>query len=205
MKKSAVTLDRVLYHILKEENVGYFTIMELREFYLKYVEPNGASLPQIRIYLYDQIRRMINLGWAAYHAERKSRGQRFLIKRIPSRENLKLVAPKLGMAERQTAVNEALSDLIALDRSNSDTTLTHPYRKVTRSAAEALEEMLKEVHLDFLTALGATERFKLLIDEIPELKGALEPELTVARDNSSRLLGHMNAIEAALHKIGAVR
>lgn len=203
MKKSSVTLDRVLYSILTEEDVGYFTVMELRRFYLKYVEPNGASLPQIRMYLYDQIRRMVNLGWAEYHEERKTRGQRFIIKKIPARENLKLVAPKLGMAERQSTDNKALRNLMVLARPSSDTTLTSHERKDNRSAAKALEEMLKEVHLDFLTNLGATERFKLLIDEMPQLKSTLEPELTVARDNSSRLLGHMNAIEAALHKIGA--
>lgn len=203
MKASSVTLDRVLHRILMEEGVGCFTIMELRGLYLKHVDPNGATLPQIRMYLYDHIRRMVDLGWAAYHSERKTRGQRFLIKEMPAHVKLKLVAPKMGMSERQTT-GKVLNDITEHPEDDSGPVAPCSGSAAGRSPALALQEMLKEVRLDFLTTLGATERYKLLIDEVPDLKSTLEAELAAARDNSSRLLGHMNAIEATLQKLGAV-
>lgn len=203
MKVSSVNLDRVLHRILTEEGVGCFTIMELRELYLRYVDPNGATPPQIRVYLYDQIRRMVDLGWAAYHSERRTRGQRFLINEMPTHVTLKLVAPKMGMTERQTT-EKVPSDITEPPVNDSGPAALFSGNAAGRSPAVALQEMLKEVRLDFLTTLGATERYRLLIDEVPDLKSTLEPELAAARDNSSRLLGHMNAIEATLQKLGAV-
>lgn len=202
MKASSVTLDRVLHRVLTEEDVGCFTIMELRDLYLRHVEPNEITLPQIRMYLYDHIRRMVDLGWVAYHSERKARGQRFLMNDMPAHVKLKLVAPKKGMVERQTT-EKVLKDITENPKNDSGPVVSCRGSAADRSPAVALQEMLKEVRLDFLTTLGATERYRLLIDEVPDLKSTLEPELASARDNSSRLLGHMNAIEATLQKIGA--
>lgn len=203
MKSSSVTLDRVLHRILTEEDVGYFTIMELRDAYLRYVEPNGITLPQIRVYLYDQVRRLIALRWASYHSERKTRGQRFVMNEKPARLKLQLVKPKMGMAERAVTEVEP-KDVMKPSDIDTGSIITTSQDEPDVLTVVTLQKMLKEVRLDFLTTLGSTERYRLLIDEVPDLKSTLESELTAARDHSSRLLGHINALEATLQKLGAM-
>ncbi|MNW01449.1 hypothetical protein D3C71_1970850 [compost metagenome] len=63
--------------------------------------------------------------------------------------------------------------------------------------------MLKETRLDLLSSLGETERYKQLFEEIPHLKGRLEGVYLEVRDRSSKLLGHVRAIENTLKAISA--
>ena len=63
---------------------------------------------------------------------------------------------------------------------------------------QRLEATLKEVRLDFLTSMGETERYKQLLDEMPHLRSHVEHEYQEARDRSSRLLGHLRAVEKTL-------
>ena len=201
MKISTVTLDAVLHSILMEEELNSFTILELRELYLRHVNPNGNSLQKVRMYIYDQIRRMIDLRWVSYHSERKARGQRFVIHEMPEHVRLKLTAPKIGMVEMQIP-KEVPSNLYDLRSNNDEEQNQDQNTRSDNLTTATLQEMLKDVRLDFLTNLGATERYKLLMDEVPELKNTLEPELFAARDKSSKLLGHMKALEVTLQKLG---
>lgn len=68
-----------------------------------------------------------------------------------------------------------------------------------------LEALHKEIRLDFLTSMGEAERFKLLLDEMPHLRDKVEGDYLEARDRSSRLLGHLRAIEKTLKTLAASR
>ena len=68
-----------------------------------------------------------------------------------------------------------------------------------------LEALHKEIRLDFLTSMGEAERFKLLLEEMPHLRDKLEGDYLEARDRSSRLLGHLRAIEKTLKTLAAPR
>jgi len=63
--------------------------------------------------------------------------------------------------------------------------------------------MLKETRLDLLSSLGETERYNQLFEEIPHLKSRFEGVYLEARDRSSKLLGHVRAIEHTLKTISA--
>ncbi|MAY00734.1 MAG: hypothetical protein CMI08_16335 [Oceanospirillaceae bacterium] len=199
MKPSSVTIDEVLYHILMEEESGCFTVMELRDRYLKRVDPNGVSLPDLRMYLYDQVRKMINCGWVEHHSERKARGQRFVVLQQPDGISPKLTQPGKGMQVKQTPAEPKQQ---AVDMSPDISKCEKPKEK--KNTAEVLQQMLRETRLDLLTSYGETERYAQMIQDLPELKATLESDLVTSRDNSSRLLGHINALESALQKIGAM-
>lgn len=49
-----------------------------------------------------------------------------------------------------------------------------------------------------LTAMGEAERYKQLFTEIPVLRTQIEGDYLEARDRSSKLLGHLRAIENTL-------
>ncbi|MNJ42889.1 hypothetical protein D3C77_378690 [compost metagenome] len=54
-----------------------------------------------------------------------------------------------------------------------------------------------------LTALGEAERYKQLFTEMPALRARVEDDYIEARDRSSRLLGHLRAIENTLKMLVA--
>jgi hypothetical protein len=51
--------------------------------------------------------------------------------------------------------------------------------------------------------MGETERYKQLFEEIPVLRARLQGEYHEVRDRSSRLLGHLRALENSLKAIAA--
>lgn len=74
---------------------------------------------------------------------------------------------------------------------------------VTRSmslqgAEQQVTTLLKEVRLDFLSAMGEAERYKQLLEDMPQLRVTIEPDYLEARDRGSRLLGHLRAVEKTL-------
>ena len=71
------------------------------------------------------------------------------------------------------------------------------------SADQHLEALHKEIRLDFLSSMGEAERFKLLLEDMPHLRDKVEDEYLEARDRSSRLLGHLRAIEKTLKTLAA--
>ena len=70
---------------------------------------------------------------------------------------------------------------------------------------QQLDALHKEIRLDFLSSMGEAERFKLLLEEMPHLRDKVEGEYLEARDRSSRLLGHLRAIEKTLKTLAAPR
>lgn len=68
-----------------------------------------------------------------------------------------------------------------------------------------LEALHKEIRLDFLSSMGEAERYKLLLDDMPHLRDKVEGEYLDAKDRSSRLLGHLRAIEKTLKTLAAAR
>lgn len=53
--------------------------------------------------------------------------------------------------------------------------------------------------------MGEEERYKLLMEDMPHLRDKVEGEYLEARDRSSRLLGHLRAIEKTLKTLASFR
>lgn len=198
MKTSSLTLDKTLYQILVEEAVTNFTVPELRDRYAETLSGKHFELRKLRIYVYEQVRKMINAGWVRPDEERKKRGQLFHLLKKPKGLEVKL-------AERGFPFQQAVTDSID-GRENTNqqiesTTSTPDGEAAVSGDVDKLQGMLKEVRVDFLTQVGQTERFRELMNEMPSLKSLLELEFFAARDSSSRLLGHVRALEVALQKL----
>jgi hypothetical protein len=61
-----------------------------------------------------------------------------------------------------------------------------------------LRSQLKELELDMLAAMGEVERYKLLIQEMPDLTTRLQKPYQSAKEQSSKLIGHFRAVENTL-------
>ena len=196
MKSASFIFDRRLYELFQEPGRSTFTTRELRDAYATRLSGTQFRIADVRRYVYEQIRRLVRAGWVVLDKDRRVRGQVYHLQPIPVHLKLELVdngfessLMAAGVPEPETAVR----DLEALPlKSSANTDLQ-------------LEALHKEVRLDFLASMGEAERFKLLLDEMPHLRSSVEGDYLEARDRSSRLLGHLRAIEKTLKTLAAPR
>ncbi|NVE92609.1 hypothetical protein [Vreelandella titanicae] len=73
--------------------------------------------------------------------------------------------------------------------------------KAPVSSHTFLENKLNEAQSRFLESLGEVEAFQQLMNEHPELKNTLSIDCRGAHERSSRLLGHVSALEKALSRL----
>lgn len=190
MKSASFIFDRRLYELLQEAGRTQFTIRELRDAYAKRLEGMTFRIGDVRRYVYEQIRRMLRIGWLVHDEERRTRGQVYHLQPIPAHLQFELIDN--GFENSRKAACEPGLETSALVQPSAD-------------ADQHLEALLKEIRLDFLTAMGEAERYKLLLDEMPHLRDKVEGEYLEARDRSSRLLGHLRAIEKTIKMLASAR
>lgn len=194
MKSASFIFDRRLYELLQEEGRTQFTTRDLRDAYAKRLEGLNFRLADVRRYVYEQIRRMLRAGWLVPDEERRTRGQVYHLQPFPEHLLLELVDG--GFENSLKAVSEPEPSVP--EQGNEPTV-------PSSNAAQHLETLLKEIRLDFLSAMGEAERYKQLFDEMPHLRDKVEGEYLEARDRGSRLLGHLRAVEKTLKTLASTR
>lgn len=194
MKQDLFEFDRQLHSLLCEHFSREFTTRQLRDAYAALLPPSSFRLADVRVYVYEQIRRLIRVGWVEMAAQRQKRDQVFRMLEMPLRLQLGLVDGSFSMT---------IDSLDAPADEGREAPRAVPSLKEGRDDRTRLQEMLKETRLDLLSSLGETERYKQLFEEIPHLKGRFEGVYLEARDRSSKLLGHVRAIENTLKAISA--
>ncbi|MGE6792162.1 hypothetical protein ACQKFS_09090 [Pseudomonas guineae] len=194
MKSASFIFDRRLYELLQEEGSMRFTTRELRDAYAKRLEGMTFRIADVRRYVYEQIRRLLRTGWLVLDEERRSRGQVYHLKPIPAHLQLELIDNGFENSLKTASEPERESAVLQVK--------TVPLES-SASADQHLEALHKEIRLDFLSSMGEAERFKLLLEDMPHLRDKVEDEYLEARDRSSRLLGHLRAIEKTLKTLAA--
>jgi hypothetical protein len=196
MKSASFIFDRRLYELLQEEGNTRFTTRELRDAYAKRLVGIAFRVSDVRRYVYEQIRRMLRMGWLIHDEERRARGQVYHLQPIPAHLQLELIENgfeySLKTASQPELEPSVLDDVAVPLKPSSD-------------ADQHLEALHKEIRLDFLSSMGEAERFKLLMEDMPHLRDKVEGEYLDARDRSSRLLGHLRAIEKTIKTLVAAR
>ncbi|HCP57489.1 MULTISPECIES: hypothetical protein [Pseudomonas] len=196
MKSASFILDRRLYELLQQEGSTSFTTRELRDAYAKRLDGTTFRVADVRRYVYEQIRRLLRIGWLELDEERRPRGQVYHLKPIPAHLQLQLIDKGFEnslktASEPEPEPAELQVEAVPLESS--------------ASADQHLETLHKEIRLDFLCSMGEAERFKLLLEDMPHLRDKVEDEYLEARDRSSRLLGHLRAIEKTIKTLDSAR
>ncbi|MGU9821041.1 hypothetical protein [Pseudomonas sp. LF090] len=194
MKQDLFEFDRQLHSLLCEHFSRDFTTRQLRDAYAALLPPSSFRLADVRVYVYEQIRRLIRVGWVEMADQRQKRDQVFRVLEMPLRLQLVLVDGNFSVT---------VDSLDAPADEERETTSSVPSSKEGQDDRTRLQVMLKETRLDLLSSLGETERYNQLFEEIPHLKGRFEGVYLEARDRSSKLLGHVRAIEHTLKTISA--
>ncbi|HAP27812.1 MAG TPA: hypothetical protein DCR74_19805 [Achromobacter sp.] len=196
MKSASFIFDRRLYELLQEEGHTMFTTRELRDAYAKSLDGMNFRIADVRRYVYEQIRRLLRVGWVVLDKDRRVRGQVYHLLPIPAHLQLELI--NNGFENSLKSALEFEQEPVVLD--NAVLPL-----KPSVDVDQRLEALHKEIRLDFLSSMGEAERFKLLLSDMPHLRDKVEGEYLEARDRSSRLLGHLRAIEKTLKTLAAAR
>ncbi|WP_028627166.1 hypothetical protein [Metapseudomonas resinovorans] len=190
MRSASFIFDRRLYQLLQEEGRTQFTTRDLRDAYAKRLEGMTFDLANVRRYVYEQIRRMLRAGWLVLDENRRTRGQVYHLQPIPAHLHLELVDNGFENSLKLVCEPEQAPPMLEPSEPSVDT-------------EQHLETLLKEIRLDFLSAMGEVERFKQLLDEMPDLRDKVEGDYQEARDRSSRLLGHLRAVEKTLKTLAS--
>lgn len=196
MKSASFILDRRLYGLLQEEGRTKFTTRELRDAYAKSLGGMNFRIADVRRYVYEQIRRLLRIGWVVLDEDRRVRGQVYHVQPIPAHLQLELVDN--GFENSLKTVSEPENEPAVLE-------VEALPLKSSANTDQQLEALHKEIRLDFLTSMGEAERYKLLLDEMPHLRNRVEGDYLEAKDRSSRLLGHLRAIEKTLKTLAATQ
>lgn len=147
-------------------------------------------------YVYEQIRRMLRAGWLVPDEERRTRGQIYHLQPIPAHLQLELIDKGFESLLKPAHETELEQSTLAQGVMPS---------KPSHDAEQYLETLLKEIRLDFLSSMGEAERYKQLLDDMPQLRNKVEVDYLEARDRSSRLLGHLRAVEKTLNTFASAR
>lgn len=193
MKPDSFILDRRLYDLFQQGHLRQFTTQELRDAYATHLTGMTFNSSDLRRYVYEQIRRMLRSGWVIQDETRQKRGQIYHWQGIPANLQVELVDNGYESSAKPV-IKPSHQPLQSIDPEQPGP-----------DVIEHLESILKEIRLDFLSSMGEAERYKQLLDEMPHLKDQVEGEYLEARDRSSRLLGHLRAVEKTLKTVTSAR
>ena len=104
MKHYSFEFDRQLYDLLCQEQHQQFTTRQLRDAYAATLDFPGYELGEVRIFVYEQIRRLIRSGWVVKSPKLSKRGQLFHLLEMPAHINLVLVASRFQGTDTSSRV-----------------------------------------------------------------------------------------------------
>lgn len=162
----------------------------LRDAYAQQLINTDVGQSELWRYVYDQVRRLKRVGWIREDETGRKRGQLYHVLNMPETLTLHLVDSSFSSVPQYSEPSSVASSVQA--KSSGEI-----------SPSQKLEALAKEIRLDMLTSMGEAERYKQLFTEMPQLKARVEDDYIEARDRSSRLLGHLRAVEKTLQLLVA--
>ncbi len=164
-------LDPFVAQIIVATNFDHFTTSDVRSAYLALKNDPSLEPNKVRQYIYAELLKLVKKCW--------------LNKKI---SNVK------GMTRFSKTERFDMNVLLSKnDRNTSKTTTSMGYQ-------EHLLTKLKHCKSELLLNIGETEAYKELYSEFPDLVDEIQPQYNEARDNNTRILGKIRAIEGLLNQ-----
>jgi hypothetical protein len=166
-------LDRLLVQIISAPNFDHFSAVELRAAYITLHSDKGLVPSAARRFVYAELVKLVKNGWL-----RKT------------------------ITKKKEITNFSKTDLFDADK------LTFEYKDESHENSQipttsstiqnSLQERLNEYKNELLMSYGESSEYKQLCNDFPELYELLQPQYNNAREQNSRLLGKIKAIENLL-------
>ena len=164
--------DPFVAQIIVATNFDHFTTSDVRSAYLALKSDPSLVPTTVRRNIYAELLKLVKKGWLK-----------------------KLVSNKKGFTRfNKTEIFDvnAITILAQFDVTNSS-------EKQGDKQAKLLGK-LNHYKAELLLNIGESEAYKELYSEFPELVDELQPQYNKARDNNTRILGKIRAIEGLLNQ-----
>ncbi|KAF7771431.1 hypothetical protein PCIT_a4006 [Pseudoalteromonas citrea] len=163
-------IDNIVGNILSLDNVNHFTAVELRTAYLAMKGDPNLDPNYARRFVYTELLKLVKKGWL-----RKSISKKKAITTFVKTEDFN--PNELDFREEYKTVNSGNS-------SGADEAIN-----------KQLIERLAHYKNELLSGLGEADEYKQLCNKFPELCTTLQPKYNLIREQNSKLLGSIRAIE----------
>ena len=182
MKQLAVKIDPFLFSVLKKESFNNFTVTLLRDEYLAELGPNHDSTDAGK-FIYRQILRFVRLGLLKKESAKNIRESKYS-------KTSKFAQTKFENRSIHQA-KKANTTITSVSNNENGNKLD--------SALNKIEEQLKQYNVDLLASVGESEEYMRLYKSNHEFKTLLETQYHQAREQSSKLLGQIKALNTVIN------
>ncbi|MGP9738709.1 MULTISPECIES: hypothetical protein [Halomonas] len=202
MSRNLPSIDRPIIELLLKPENTTFCVQGLRDQYIEQYDVNPALKAPLRRFIYERVKKLVKAQFVRRDSERRKRGQQFHVNSI-------LMETDLGTddddfpAWLQRTHPQLLDEPVINDTSQSPSERSKREEKVPADSHKVLEKKLNEAQSRFFESLGEVETFQQLMTDHPELESSLLIDFRSAHERSSRLLGHVSALEKALNRLGS--
>lgn len=155
--------------IIKAPNFNNFTTSDVRSSYITLKNDPSLDPIVVRRRLYAELQKLVAKGWLKKKNVNKKGATRFV--------KTEVFDPQFFSALR---LEEPITNVIKEGTKNK------------------LIAKLNHYKAELLLNIGESEAYKELYSEFPELVDGIQPQYNEARDNNTRILGKIRAIEGLL-------
>jgi hypothetical protein len=165
-------LDSFVAQIIAATNFDHFTTSDVRSAYFALKNDPSLDPVIIRRKIYAELLKLVKKGWLKKLVANKKGFTRFHKTELFDIDEIKLLA----------------TDKVKNSVINKD------------GKQDKLLKKLNHYKAELLLNIGESEAYKELYTEFPELVNEIQPEFNKARDNNTRILGKIRAIEGLLEQ-----
>ena len=162
-------IDPFVAQIIVATNFDHFTTSDVRSAYLALKSDYSLEPSSVRRKIYAELLKLVKKGWLK-KSRPKNKGQtRFSKTDLFDFKSMVLKAKR----EKSSSINHSNKQGLLLSK-------------------------LNHYKAELLLNIGESEAYKELYSEFPQLVDELQPQYNKARDNNTRILGKIRAIEGLL-------
>jgi len=165
-------LDPFVAQIIKAENFDKFTTSDVRSAYFALKKDPSLDSAEIRRMIYAELMKLVKKGWLERNIQKQKGQTRF--KKTVHFDATNLPVKPMALLP--------ISDIEGFDNHKKLISKLNYYKS------------------ELLLILGESEAYKEIYLELPDLAEELQPKYNLARENSTKLLGKIKAIEAIIEQ-----
>jgi hypothetical protein len=165
-------LDPFVAQIIEAENFDKFTTSDVRSAYFALKKDPTLDSAEVRRMIYAELMKLVKKGW--------------LERNIPKQKGLTRFKKTVHFDAKSLPVKP-----IALLHISDDYSIDE-HKK--------LSAKLNYYKSELLLSLGESEAYKEIYLELPDLAEEIQPKYNSARENSTKLLGKIKAIETIIEQ-----
>jgi hypothetical protein len=169
-------LDPLVAQIIAATNFDHFTTSDVRSAYFALKNDLSLEPTSVRRFIYAELLKLVKKDWLR-----------------------KLVSNKKGFTRFHKTDLFDSNEIALLALNKVKDSVNNEDDKQVKLLAK-----LNHYKADLLLNIGESEAYKELYSEFPELVEEIQPQFNKARDNNTRILGKIRAIEGLLEQDNSV-